>query len=546
MKRLVLSVWLIGILSRLWLSSAYAERIDSFAAKYQINRDGTVNVTETITYNAEGVAHHGIIRQIRLAKTNNDNQQFQVSATSVSVNAPFSDQSTNDQLNLKIGDANTTFTGQKTYVITYQLSGAITYFTDHDELYWNVTGNNWHFLVAATSATVVLPTPKTVNAICYTGPVGSTARNCSAQSSLEQATFSTVNLGAGEGLTIVVGFPTGVVDKLEPAPASRPSLLQEILTVLFFVGFYFLLPFGVIVWWFLFGRDPKVPPGPTSWFDPPKNQNGRPMLPAEVGLLTDENVDPRDITATIVSLAIRGWLKIKKDGKEYTFTKTAPKKDSDTLVDFEQILYDGLFKYGETSTTSSIKTSFPTSVSKAQKLLYKQLTAENYFDHNPDTTRKIFAGLGTMCLFIFNILLGATLLIFSRFMPRKTLLGAQKKEEALSLKRFLTSQERQLTFQEQNWYFFEKLLPYAVAFGVTKVWAERFRDLTIPEAVDWYQGGDITNAYLFASSLDSFSHSAAAITSTPYSSSRSSSGFSSGFSGGGSGGGGGGGGGGSW
>jgi len=540
------------------LTLAASEEITSFNATYQINQDGTVSVTEDITYNAGGNPHHGIIRNVNLVKTNQENQKFEVAASNITVNAPYQNQSTSRELILKIGDANTTFSGTKTYTIKYTLSGALTYFTDHDELYWNVTGNEWTLPIATTSVNVKVPgtiNNSNLNLTCYTGPVGSREQDCRyAVSPIQNSTasFKADNLNPSKGLTIVLGFPKDMVAKLEPKKTSDGlSGIKAILAALGFVGFYILLPFLVVILWLLFGRDPKVTPGPRSWFDPPKHQDGKALLPAEVGLLTDEKVDPRDISATLVSLAIRGFLKIKKeeDGN-YTFQKSNPKDSHDKLSDFEEDLYEGLFKNQDTATTKELqkRTHFSTKVSQAKSALYQKLTKEGYFTKNPETVRNTYAGIGVASMIVLNFLLGITLIIISRFMPKKTKLGAEKKEEALSLKRFLSTQERQLTFQEQNWYFFEKLLPYAVAFGVTTVWASRFKDLTIPEEVDWYQGDTkFLNAYLLANSLGSFTRVAEVATRTPYSSTRSYSGFSSGFGGGGfSGGGGGGGGGSSW
>ena len=126
-------------------------------------------------------------------------------------------------------------------------------------------------------------------------------------------------------------------------------------------------------------------------------------------------------------------------------------------------------------------------------------------------------------------------------MPRKTLFGAQQSTVGKGLKNFLSSQERQLKFQADKQMFFEKLLPYAVAFGVEKIWAKRFEkfDLKPP---DWYQGypGSTFNSVVFANSLNS-SYSSFSSASHPPAST------GSGFGGGGfSGGGGGGGGGGRW
>ena len=122
----------------------------------------------------------------------------------------------------------------------------------------------------------------------------------------------------------------------------------------------------------------------------------------------------------------------------------------------------------------------------------------------------------------------------------KTRLGIEKYSEAKSLKNFLVSQDEQLNFQAENQMFFEKLLPYASALGVEKVWAKRFKDLNIIKP-DWYEG-DFSRGVMTFSALNTSVNSNLGMTN-----SSSSSGFSSGSSGGGfSGGGGGGGGGGSW
>ena len=128
-------------------------------------------------------------------------------------------------------------------------------------------------------------------------------------------------------------------------------------------------------------------------------------------------------------------------------------------------------------------------------------------------------------------------------MPRRTLAGAEAKRYALGLKEFLVSQERELEFQEENYFLFEKLLPYAIVFGVAKIWAGKFAHITKYQP-DWYQssGGRVFTPMVLTNRLEKNLASMQA----SYTPTRSSSGFSSGFSGGSSGGGFGGGGGGSW
>ena len=155
--------------------------------------------------------------------------------------------------------------------------------------------------------------------------------------------------------------------------------------------------------------------------------------------------------------------------------------------------------------------------------------------------------VAVVAFFTFNIPLGIVAVLFGTYMPRKTITGVDSAVAGRSLQNFLSSQERQLEFQAINQMMFEKLLPYAIAFGVERIWAERFKEIDM-KPPDWYESEDISsfNSVLFASHLSS-SFSSFQSAATPPSSVRSSSGFSSGFSSGGSsGGGGGGGGGGSW
>ncbi len=558
MKKSLTFLTLILVLTVLGSQKALAaERIDKFEGTYQIKADGTVDVTEKITYFADQTPRHGIIRKIDLTKINDKNQKFVVGISNLTVDAPYSDQSVDNQtLILQIGDANKIFTGVKLFNIKYTLSGVVNYFDDHDEFYWSVTGNNWEMPISEVIATATLePTipPNTqTKATCYKGPQKSADSCDTIDKNIQYVEFTAKDLQKHEGLTVVFGFPTGLLTQINPTLIGNASVIppsfnpwESFMTLLY----YLILPLGVIVWWWLFGRDPKVTLGPRSWFEPPKHPSGELMRPAEVGVLADESFDPGDFSATILSLAIRGWLKIKKDDSEYVFTKSTPKGVNDALNRFETIVYEGIFKKGDEASTKDFKNRSSDIFKKTRDELYQIVKTKGYFKHNPETTRKIYRTLGVMSFFTFNILLGGTLLIFSKFMPKKTRLGAEKKEEALSLKRFLSTQERQLTFQEQNWYFFEKLLPYAMAFNVTKVWAGRFKDISVPSDVSWYndESGMLSTA-LLANALLSFNTrtSQAFAAGTPYGSTRSFGGFSSGFGGGGfSGGGGGGGGGGS-
>src|SRR5690606_19709082 len=266
--------------------------------------------------------------------------------------------------------------------------------------------------------------------------------------------------------------------------------------------------------------------------------------PAETGTLIDEHAGPREISALIVDLARRGYLKIIENKKnDFDLEKGKDFEQDSSLRKFEKTILRGLFS---TKNKIHLKTAkLYDTVKDVQDELYKSVVKEGYFPEHPHKVRSFYTGMAVAGAMTFNFLLLLMASIFGRLMPKKTMDGVHAANHARSLKNFLTSQERQLEFQAKNQMFFEKLLPFAVAFGVEKVWAKRFADIDMKQP-EWFVSSTpvrVFNAHTFTNSLNSsFSSFNSAATPTT-----SSTGFSSGSGGGGfSGGGGGGGGGGSW
>ncbi len=534
------------------------EHIKTFQSEIIINKDGTINVKETIVYDFGDLQKHGIYREIPFIKTNQDGKKYRLEINNISVvdekNEPYiySQTINKQQLTIKIGDPNRTITGEHTYLISYTVSGALTYFSDHDELYWNVTGNEWNVPIANTTASVVWPEDlkkEDIKTTCYTGIFSRSTSNCSylIDDRIQDNIKSNRILLANEGFTIVVGFPKNIVAVLEPKEfisfwntlaGKLVILLLSLLALTWYVG----LPFFIVYKWFKTGRDPKgTIRVTTAWFDPPKTQDGKRFLtPGEVGTLGDETVDMKDISATIIDLAKRGYLIIdeRKKGDFYLINL----ENSKPLVPFERLLLDGFFKTKKEIRLKDEK--LYEEVEKVKSSLYEQSVTDGLFSENPKTIRNDYYGLAAIALFTGNFFLAIVSFVFGLVMPRKTVFGVEAKNIAFSLKNFLTSQKRQLEFQADKQMMFEKLLPYAVAFGVEKIWAKRFESLNITQPSWYHSYSSISfSSYLLVNSLNS-SFRSINTAATP---TRSSSGFSSGFGGGGfSGGGGGGGGGGSW
>lgn len=529
------------------------EKVEDFNSIIAVNKDGSIAVTEIIKYYFDSY-RHGIYRNIPFTKYDKGKRydlQFDFQ--------PVTDASGNkyqvkksrqgEQWVLQIGDPNTTITGEHTYVISYSVKGALGYFADHDEIYWNTTGTGWDVPIQYAHTTLTLPEKldeQKIRLACYTGEYNSKRRNCTGESNGQTTTIhTTLFLNNNEGLTVVVGFPKNIVAVLKPEEYVPffERWYGKITLVLIGVGavfWYLILPIWLVVNWYRNGRDPEVGIPLTAGFDPPK-AGKRFLTPAETGTLIDETVQNRDIFASLVDLARRGYLKIEEPKKkDFWLRKLNKQKSSDTLEPFEKNLLSGVFKDGEYVQLKKAK--LYETIDDIKKLLYQDMVDDGYFKTNPQTTRTWFYALGTAALLTLNLVLAFVAFLFGKNMPRKTIVGATQANVAKGLKNFLTSQERQLSFMADRQMMFEKLLPFAVAFGVEKIWAKRFADFDLKQP-DWYKGypGSTFNSIYLASALSN-SYGSFSISSTPPSSSSS-----SGFGGGGfSGGGGGGGGGGSW
>lgn len=544
-------------LALLLVGSVRAEAIRSYDAQITITKEGIIEVREKIDYDFEYLYKHGIYREIPFIKKNKDGKQYKMDVNVVSVvdesgvAYPSVTSEVNGQIQVKIGDPDRTITGLHTYTITYTVSGALTYFSDHDELYWNVTGNAWKVRMENISTTVRFPGDMPMDGVktaCYTGVAGSSLADCEIVTEGSSTTISTKHLGEGEGLTVVIGFTKGYVAILEPTPYTsfEDTWYGRVLLGIFFavlgIGafiWYIGLPLYIPYKWYRSGRDPKSM-DVRVWYDPPQTKKGRKLTPAETGTLVDESADAKDIFGSLIQLAEQGYLSIKEE-KKGEFTLVEGRFAGEELLPFEKKLLKSLFKDGNEIRVKDAK--IVTEMQEIMKKLYEQVVSDGFFPESPEAVRTRYYILAGFAMFTGNVVLGIIAFLFGRNMPRKTEFGAQQASVGRSLKTFLSSQERQLTFQAKNQMMFEKLLPYAIAFGVEKIWAERFKDMTLANP-SWYTGYDNSafNALYFTNTM----HRSVQAFTTAVTPTQSSTGHSSGFSGGFSGGGGGGGGGGSW
>jgi uncharacterized membrane protein YgcG len=588
-------------------AQASAERITSYHAGIVIQRDGSILVTEQIVYNFGSDQRHGIIRAIpvRLRYSGSYDRIYAVDVQSVdSPDAPaqYIVDNNGSYVSVKIGDPNQTVTGEHSYTLTYLVRGSLNAFADHDELYWNAVGNQWD--VPIDQATVQVSAPVDVTrAACFAGPLGSTAPCQYGGITSGVASFGQAGLGPNEGMTVVVAIPKGVVASAGPVLRERWSLQRAfavtpvsaaaaggLLAVLAVLGAMVLAR----------GRDRRYSRSdahvvrgtavqaeeamPLSGHGEPAMQSAPPadLRPGQAGTLLDGVANPRDVTGTIVDLAVRGYLRIDDAGEQTSRDWSLVRLDkTGGLLDYEQILLDGLFKGPTTVKTSTLLSElgpeFTDYLKQAQDALYADVAERGWFTARPDKVRRKWVVIGCLLFFIgvagviaaaatshFGLipvpvaLAGLVLVGCARWMPVRTAKGTDLTRRLLGFRRYITTAvPGQAPATEQTpagqHDVFEDYLPYAIVFGCTKQWADVTASLAgADRAPSWYRSrrpyspGTLTalsgSGYYFSSM-----HHFATNTSNWIGSAASGGSGSSGFSGGGfSGGGGGGGGGGSW
>jgi uncharacterized membrane protein len=389
------------------------------------------------------------------------------------------------------------------------------------------------------------------------------------------------NLGPGEGLTVVLGFPKGIL--------QSPSAWQEFWwsvadNILFFlVGLAPILALGILWWRYLrIGRDPGRLTPIVVQYEPPAD-----LSPAEMGSLVDETIDTPDIVSTVIDLAVRGYLKIHEEKTtkllflsqtDYRFERLEPAEG--VLSGHELAFMNALFSSGNSVMLSSLKEKFYTSIPGIRKAITKQLLQKDLFPSDPERVRTFYRGVGlaaaalpvglgfilnklgwvtmnlppsTGIFIIFAVFCGVLTLIIIRFfakaMPSKTPKGARLARYCLGFKEFVerVEQDRIERMAKDDPALFERVLPYAVVLGVADEWAERFEGL-LTQPPNWYDSPSTSGGHFYPRAMVSdLGHSMQTMGSTFTSRPSGSGGGGSGFGGGGfSGGGSGGGGGGSW
>lgn len=445
--------------------------------------------------------------------------------------------------------------------ITYLVRNGTRFFNDYDEFYWNVTGNDWPVPIDHAAAIVHFPGPAagSLRAQAFTGVYGSTQHDATATVDGADAHFETTNpLPMRGGLTIDVYIPNGIL--------RAPSAFTRFWWFVAGNPVVFLPPATLVVmfvlWWYK-GRDPDPGMSVAPMYDPPAG-----ISPAEAGTLLDDNIHPRDITSTMVDLAVRGYIKIEETAekvllfthKDYIFHLLKPREQwGPDLAPHERVMLENVFAGGSDTRLSDLKNRFYTAVPVIREDIMSALRNKGIYLLDPESASgySIVAGIAMLIPFaIFqylgwaNFLSSIPLLIlcvaisaviwwlFARVMTAKTVKGARTMVAVLGFQEFMNrvDAERLKVMPPTT---FEKFLPYAMALGVEHHWAQAFAGI-VKDPPSWYVGpgympGMGFNPIFFSSSMHSMATDMHQVFVSAPRASSTGSGFGSGFGGGGGG-----------
>lgn len=565
-------------------ASAQDFTIKNFKADYYLDRDSdgysTLKTVESIIAEFPAIdQNHGIERVIpQKYDKHKTNLQIQSIKDENGSDVSYSTYEKNNNLALRIGDADTYVHGTKNYVITYTQRNVTRFFNDtnRDEFYWNINGIGWSQKFNNVEATLHLGNglndSLTGDMYCYYGVQGST-KKCAIVKNDDNITTTGVSLNVNENVTIAVGFKGGTFK------VYQQTLIEWLEQYIIYIE----LSVAIIL----------VVASASLKIFKDKSAAGR-------GIIVPEYLPPKGVdvalsaliksaaskwfAATLVDLAVKHKLQIVDGGKKGLFGKDTYKLkliDINDLSEVERSVVEILFGVtlvvgGEYELKPGSDYALTSKLSKIYNSVTKQADSDGYYIKNKQIhlILGIIAGAAlaqTALVFWFYIdstqafillIIGmiASLICIAIPAASKPLSGKGRelKDYLDGLEMYIRTAEADrikilqspqgadrtpvdVNNSEMILKLYERVLPYAVLFGIEDDWVKVLgsyyeRQNSTP---DWYLGSSAFNIATFSSAVSSFSASAAA--SSNYSSSSTGGSGGGGFSGGGGGGGGGGG-----
>ncbi|GAA3134978.1 DUF2207 domain-containing protein [Streptosporangium carneum] len=502
-------------------ATAAAGKITNDALELTLRQDGVLHVKETVTFEGDPPTRKLVDRT---RYDDSDDRLYQV------VNLKGDGTLTGDSITLK---------GSGSAKLEYDVKGAVTPLGDTQELRWYAAGG-WSVPVDLAKVKVTGPA-QLQNLSCFAGVLTS-AVGCTTASPDHtgiEAEFEQQGLGQNEVLTVIIGYPAGAT-KGAPVLERRFELANAFtlntVTGGALAGLLVLMLGGLGLLYWTRGRDARVVGHESGSLSGVENGHFAPpdgVRPGQIGTLMDEQADVVDVTATIVDLAVRGYIRIDEqprqtyDAPDWMLVRL-PNAELNSLLSYERALYDAVFDGRDTVLLSHLQGSFGSKLGKVRDALYRDVVAQGWFARRPDTVRTrwttlgvlltVAGVLGTVALAWFTtygllglavIIAGAALAAGGQYMPAKTSKGAGALAHTLGFREYLASGDIAGDIPPaQRVELFSRYLPYAVIFDSVDRWARVVSSINgngrQADNLYWYHGPAEWDLSKFADSMRTF------------------------------------------
>lgn len=533
--------------------------IENFEVEIQADEYGKMTILETISVDFF-VEKRGIYRDIpTLFKLNGESYKIKISQVQVSgFQQKVTD--TRGKTNIRIGDPDIFLTGKQVYEISYVVEGAIIEYETGQEIYWNLTGNEWDVPIKKSTFKIVLPIDISLESSrmkVYTGIMGSKSSSANIfqtnDRTIEGSSSSVIS--PGEGITVALNLPIGYFQNLKSLENKSINYLTPAKNKPWFM----LFPLGVLgliigIWRRIKNKNISNEEIPFQYYPP----NG--LTSAHVGAFIDHSVQTRDVVSLIPYWATEGHLHIKglEDGDKMLIKQRSLPDD---YPEYEKEFFNSIFILSDNMKFSDAKFMFGDKYNFVRRSLTKEIEAAGYYDESYCYWFKTFRwalicfivlGLGAIAIWMFHsLIVGIGLIVVSiillclyLFTAPLSEYGREVHRHLKGLESFLKSDngEKVTEILKTDPDYFGKILPFAVALGLDKQWIANFQERH-EFAPIWYIGHSVHSRPAFSEFSTNFEvkEITQAFTTSPIpESTSSSSSGGGGFSGGGFGGGGGG------
>lgn len=417
--------------------------------------------------------------------------------------------------------------GQNVVSLEYSVVGAVVATPEGTALEWPVL-QGFDAAVTELVATVAIPVPFSFIE-CDAGSPNSNVPCTYAAAGTDDAqqpTFRDGPRGPGEFVRVHIGFPPGALasnEQIEEVWTLARAFSAKPLPLALSLGLLVLGAAGLIALHRRAGVDAGAGTEVTragEFVPVGAGQSEFRVLgdvrPGHVGTVADERVDPIDITATLIDLAVHGHLRIIElpRGADFAPTDWLLTRTDSAVADlrpFESELLEGIGEQGEVK-VSELSSRVHESAGPVQDKLYDEVVANGWFDRRPDSIRSgwgrvalsaliaavvitivlaAFTTFGLIGLALIAVALG--LLFVAQEMPARTKSGAALLAGLAALRSDLMSHPTNQMPPGRELSEISELLPYAVVLGGHQRWLDAIVASDDDEEEDrydlgWYEG----------------------------------------------------------